>query len=84
MGLIVKSWKIDISQFFAYAKVKESDDIIRNSRKIDVTKNLNENNNAVIIHQEKELVVENLCPNCENTNDEGSIPTKIGNTLNVL
>jgi hypothetical protein len=34
------------------------------------------------MHQDKELVVENLCPNCENTNDEGSIPTKIGNTLN--
>jgi hypothetical protein len=37
--------------------------------------------------QEKELVVENLCPNCENTNcentnDEGSVPTKIGNILN--
>ena len=34
------------------------------------------------MHQEKELVVENLCPNCENTNDEGSVPSKIGNTLN--
>jgi hypothetical protein len=36
------------------------------------------------MHQDKEFVAENLCPNCENTNDEGSIPTKIGNTLMII